>query len=95
MNALIIAVLVAVALFFAFREINLWYWKINEIIRLLTVIAGEKRQSVINIGQNQNQIENARRVVICKYCTAISELDSNEIENKRFICPTCNKENIL
>jgi len=79
----------------AFRKINLWYWKINEVIRLLNVIAGKQGKVAINTGQNQNHIENEGRVVICKYCTAFKELDSKEIENKRFICPNCNKENIL
>lgn len=32
-------VIVLVALFFIFREVLLWYWKINEVVGLLTRIA--------------------------------------------------------
>ena len=62
---------------------------------MLNVIAGNQGKVAINTGQNQNHIENESKVVKCKYCAALLELDSKEIENKRFICPICNKENIL
>ncbi len=36
---LIVVIALLVALFFIFREVLMWYWKINEVVGLLTRIA--------------------------------------------------------
>ena len=40
----IIIIAVAVALFIICRELVCWYWKLNDIVRLLKKIAGEEEK---------------------------------------------------
>jgi hypothetical protein len=38
MPEFIIVLAIAIGLFFLFRAVILWYWKVNEVVRLLTDI---------------------------------------------------------
>lgn len=64
MEALIITIVISIVLFFIFRGIMLWYWKVDVIIknqeetnRLLNVIAKRIRLTMEHNGINSNSDE--------------------------------------
>ena len=41
------------------------------------------------------KISESDNIQKCSFCGAVSELDQNDIINKKFICQNCNKENTV
>ena len=71
---LILIILVLFVLFLLLREFNAWYWKINDIIKILSRIdakltaQGQSSKSVPEVASTESSIEEALATIECPKC---------------------------
>ena len=95
-------------LFLALRELNCWYFKINEIVSLLKSIdkklgkeQPDKEQPVVEQTDNDEPVNNkwlcsgcgAENVIYCPKCG--KPIDDQSRKNNKWYCPRCGAEKEL
>ena len=96
---------VAIILFLIFlilREFNAWYWKINEIIRILKRIEAQLTNRIgLTPSTDSSNMSNVHETkhrdmlpeqVKCPSCGEELDLDEEERSKRKFTCPECGKK---
>lgn len=90
LDTLIIASLVVLLLWFVLREVNAWYWKINEMLGLLREI--RDRLPHVPASGEKHQEDLLPSQLKCPHCSEELELDESERQATTLSCPSCGKE---
>ena len=98
---IIIVVIVLVVIFLILREVNCWYWKINERISLMNdqnellrvLISGSKYQDKDDLSTGAARVPSDSKHIICVKCNQEFEFEQTSTGNVR--CPHCSAWNSI
>jgi hypothetical protein len=95
---LLITIVILVVIFLLLREVNCWYWKINDRVKLQKEILNELRSITVILSKNFNISKNSINVAIspdqesaaidCPYCKAKKSV-IEKLNN--YFCKSCER----